>query len=125
MTDESFTITELTGDRRRRLALTVIEKKLEMAVHFGQTDRYALDAARKWANTHFRTTKQALEWVSLELEMYVRADDARTVAQGYYEFIARLNEDQQQEVLFNLLTWAALHGWTLHVGADPAAPSQG
>jgi len=79
MADEGFTIDMTIPGMRRKVALTVLKHRLEMAIHFRRTDAMALHAARGWAmkeepknrpKVEFRTMKQALAWVQSEVAKF-------------------------------------------------------
>lgn len=61
-------------DLRHALAMIVLKGRFEMAIRFGQTDRYALTMSRYWAERagydgpSFRTMKQALAWVLTQID---------------------------------------------------------
>lgn len=74
MTNEGFTITNITGDRRQYIAMVGLKARFEMSLRVpGRTDHHALFACRGWMDkTGFvggrRTQKQCLIWVKSEIE---------------------------------------------------------
>lgn len=71
---DAIVIAPVTPDLRQHLAIIVLKGRLSMAIRFGQTDSYALQMSRYWAERGgytgkpFRTMKQALAWVLTQIE---------------------------------------------------------
>lgn len=109
---EGFMITDITGDKRKNIAMIVLQRRLQWAVERSITDATALGNARAWAGENFRTSKQALAWVDKQVDEYNKRADATYRAYQYLNQLTLESEEVQTSALLELITHAFLTGWS-------------